>query len=210
MIKSVKKKSLGQRKKSKSLIIFIKNPLTGKVKTRLAKDSSEGYALKVYHALLQHTRSVSDSVDATRYLYYSDHIPEVDQWDNEKYDKNVQVAGDLGLRMSDAIQKALKNHDKVIIIGSDCIQLRHVDIVTAFNKLDQFDVVIGPALDGGYYLLGLKYEIPEIFQDIQWSTGEVASKTIEKILSSGHSCHLLRELSDIDFLDDWKKYGYDL
>ncbi|NNF35993.1 MAG: glycosyltransferase [Saprospiraceae bacterium] len=201
---------MGQRKTSKALIIFIKNPLTGKVKTRLAKDSSEDYALKVYHALLEHTRSVSDAVDATRYLYYSDHIPEVDHWADEKYDKNVQVAGDLGSRMYDAIHKALNTHDKIIIIGSDCIQLRSTDIEIAFDKLDQYDAIIGPALDGGYYLLGLKDEIPGVFQDINWSTDEVTSKTIEKILSSDHSCHLLRELSDIDFLDDWKKYGYEL
>lgn len=201
---------MGQRKSSDSLIIFIKNPLTGKVKTRLARDSSEDYALKVYHALLKHTRSVAIAVDATRYLYYSDHIQQVDQWDNGKYEKHVQITGDLGLKMKDAFQKALHIHDKVVLIGSDCIQLSNSDIEAAFNKLDDYDAVVGPALDGGYYLIGLKNEIPEIFQDINWSTDEVASKTIDKILSSGYSCHLLRALSDIDYVDDWNRYGYKL
>ncbi len=198
------------RKTSRALIIFIKNPLSGKVKTRLARESSDDFALKVYNTLLSHTRSVTASIQATKYLYYSNHIPEVDEWDDKIYKKHVQVKGSLGQKMKAAILYAFSNHDEVLIIGSDCIQLQESDLEQAFQKLGQYDSVLGPALDGGYYLLGLKKIIPQLFEGIPWSTEHVTDKTLEKLITSGYSCHFLRPLSDIDYLEDWQRYGYEL
>ena len=76
--------------------------------------------------------------------------------------------------------------------------------------LDDYDTVIGPAIDGGYYLLGLKKPSIQLFQDIAWSTDSVFNTTLERIISSGNNVHILPELSDIDYLEDWKKYGYDI
>ena len=203
--------SLVKRKETtKGLIIFIKNALPGNVKTRLAKDSSEEYALKVYEALLEHTRKVSLEVELDRYLYYSDHVSEGDQWSDSDFEKYIQADGDLGEKMTSAFEAALKKNDKVIIIGSDCIQLTPDIIHLAFEALDRWDVVIGPALDGGYYLLGMKSMDAGLFQDIQWSTSLVSDQTLEKVITSGKTCHYLPSLSDIDYLEDWKKYGYSL
>ena len=203
--------SLVKRKETtKGLIIFIKNALPGNVKTRLAKDSSEEYALKVYEALLEHTRKVSLEVELDRYLYYSDHVSEGDQWSDSDFEKYIQADGDLGEKMTSAFEAALNKNDKVIIIGSDCIQLTPDIIHLAFEALDRWDVVIGPALDGGYYLLGMKSMDAGLFQDIQWSTSLVSDQTLEKVITSGKTCHYLPSLSDIDYLEDWKKYGYSL
>ena len=197
-----------QKRKSKALIIFIKNPLSGKVKTRIASQTSDDYALKVYKALLDHTRSVTESLEVTRYLYYSEHIPESDDWDPLRYVKRTQSEGGLGIKMMEALKDALSDHEQVLIIGSDCIQINAHDIRAAFNKLDDYDTVLGPAIDGGYYLFGTKTCNPVFLHDIPWSTEVVADKTLEAIISSGYSCHFTRPLSDIDYLEDWEKYGY--
>ena len=208
MIWSVKKKRLEQERKGNGLIIFVKNPVKGTVKTRIAKDSDEGYALKVYLELQRHTRIISENTNAIRYLYYSSHLPEEDLWDANIFNKKLQKGDDLGEKMKNAIREVINCHEKVIIIGSDCIQLKESLIENAFSKLDNFDIVLGPALDGGYYLIGVKHPFDYIFDGIPWSTSEVLDKTLQKILSSGLSCHLLQELSDIDYMEDWEKYGY--
>ena len=195
---------MAQKKKTNALIIFIKNPVKGKVKTRLAKDASEDYALKVYLELQRHTRDEVADVKATRYLYYSSHIPENDIWDPTLFIKKVQENGDLGDKINASFIDVLKDHGKVIIVGSDCIQLTSEIIESAFALLDNYDVVIGPAVDGGYYLLGMKEHHPEIFTSIHWSTEVVLDQTMERVLSLGLSCHLLKELSDIDYLEDRK------
>lgn len=201
---------MAPKKNNNALIIFIKNPVKGRVKTRLAKDADEDYALKVYLELQNYTRDVSLKTDATRYLYYSSHIQGVDLWDPLLFNKRLQSNGDLGERMRNAFAEILTFHEKVIIIGSDCIQLDSEILNSAFVLLDEYDIVLGPAIDGGYYLLGVKEYPPDIFTSMPWSTGMVLDKTIERILKAGKSCRLLQELSDIDYLEDWERYGYEL
>ncbi len=189
------------------LIIFIKNPILGKVKTRLASTLGDQEALRIYKLLLQHTRTISMSIDVKRALYYSDSIDETDNWEQFYFSKKLQPQGALGQRMAVAFQKQLKLHDKAVIIGSDCANLSPEIIQEALNKLDQHDFVIGPTFDGGYYLLGMKHYHSSLFENIEWSTEKVLPQTLEKIASLEKSYYLLPKLSDIDYEKDWLEFG---
>lgn len=199
-----------QEKTKNALIIFIKNPELGKVKTRLAKTVGAEKALAVYQALMEHTRKIAEALPVSRRLFYSQFINESDKWSRKKFQKELQIEADLGKKMAMAFHTVFKQNEKVIIIGSDCASLTPEIVQTAFDKLDEFPFVIGPAMDGGYYLLGMNEFTPEVFNDITWSTSTVCSTTIERIESVGKSYFLLPELSDIDYEEDWVKYGWDL
>lgn len=194
-----------------TLLIFIKNPEKGKVKTRIAQTAGEERALQIYLELLRHTREVALEADARRILFYSDFIPDKDDWPSQDFQKMVQHGTDLGERMSNAFLLGLiRPDDKAVIIGSDCASLTAEIIEEAFAKLEEYSFVVGPATDGGYYLLGMQHHTPEIFQEIEWSTEEVLSATLHKIKALGKTYFLLPELSDIDFEEDWEKYGWKL
>ncbi len=194
-----------------TLLIFIKNPEKGKVKTRIAQTAGEERALQIYLELLRHTREVCLQVDARRILFYSDFIPDKDDWPSHDFQKMVQHGADLGERMSNAFLLGLiRPDDKAVIIGSDCATLTKEIVEEAFAKLDDYPFVVGPATDGGYYLLGMQRHTPEIFQEIEWSTEEVLSATLQKIKALGETYFLLPELPDIDYEEDWEKYGWKL
>ncbi len=193
---------------TQALLIFIKNAVAGKVKTRLANTVGETRALSIYRALLQHTRNVALGVEADRQLFYSDQVESNDEWPAEDFEKFVQQGPDLGARMHEAFQSAFKAHDRVVIIGSDCATLTSQIVNDAFAALEQHDFVIGPALDGGYYLLGMRFFTPVLFENVTWSTDSVFTQTINKINTLGQSYTLLPELSDIDYEEDWNKYGW--
>lgn len=193
-----------------ALLTFIKNPEKGKVKTRLAATVGEDMALKIYLELLRHTKEIASQVPAQRFVFYSQFIDINDQWSTSDFIKKLQHGEDLGEKMSNAFKEVLQNSGKAVIIGSDCASLTSSIIKEAFRLLDQSDFVLGPAMDGGYYLLGMKKFHPEVFQDIIWSTENVASDTIQKFDTLGKSYSLLPLLSDIDYEEDWKKYGWPL
>jgi len=195
---------------NKALLIFIKNPELGKAKTRIAKTVGDEKALQVYLELLKHTRKVATQVEANRYLFYSQFIDRNDDWDNALFDKKLQAKLDLGARMSAAFQKAFEGNEKVVIIGSDCASLNIEMIKQAFQALETDDFVIGPAEDGGYYLLGMNNFQPVVFQNIEWSTEQVLPRTIEHIIDLDATYTLLPTLSDIDYWEDWLKYGWEI
>ena len=192
------------------MIVFIKNPIEGKVKTRIAEDAGIVMALNIYQALLHHTNNISSKVNADRYLYYSDYIDHNDEWPNNVYTKTLQHGDDLGSKMQNAFINVLSTNIKVIIIGSDCIQLSEEIIEDAYTRLDNHDVVIGPTYDGGYYLLGLKNNLPSLFQNMHWSTDTVYDETVRRAIANGLSVFSCEVLSDIDHLADWERYGHTL
>ena len=193
-----------------ALIIFVKNAEIGKVKTRLANTLGDEMALKIYYALLNHTREIAQVLPVNRLLFYSRFINEGDEWPNSYFQKHLQEGADLGERISNAFHLALDQFQKVVIIGSDCASLTSAIVEQAFTKLDEYPFVIGPAQDGGYYLLGMKHHSPTLFQDIAWSTEEVLPATLGKIKELNQTYFLLPELSDIDHAEDWEKYGWEL
>jgi len=190
------------------LIIFIKNPVLGKVKTRLAATVGDERAMEVYHTLLAITRQVALGVDCQRQLYYSDVVDMHDEWDNDHFAKREQQGIDLGERMHRAFTASFaEGATKAIIIGSDCPDISANIINDAFDALNMHDVVIGPAEDGGYYLLGLKETIALLFTDKQWSTATVLKNTLADVERLGLSVGLLPTLSDLDNANDLRRSG---
>lgn len=189
----------------KNLIItFTRNPELGKVKSRLAKSIGEASALEVYKFLLEHTKEVLSKLDCDRAVYYSVKIRENDIWDSEVFSKHQQFGDDLGERMKNAFENGFKKgYEKIIIVGSDLYDLNTEIINQAFKQLDTNDNVIGPAEDGGYYLLGMKTLNPSVFDIENWGTETVYKQTISKLTSS---LYVLETLNDIDYVEDLKPY----
>lgn len=184
---------------------FTKNPELGKVKTRLAQAIGDEQALSVYNKLLRLTKSVTDPIQVTKQLWYSSFIDHQDIWSDDSYDKCLQKGPDLGKRMQHAFQKAFDEpFEKAVIIGSDCSTLTTDIIRQAFQALDNHRVVIGPARDGGYYLLGMSEYYPELFTNKSWSTPSVFANTTEQLRKMDISYSLLPMLNDIDTLEDLK------
>ena len=188
-----------------TLLIFIRNPQLGKVKTRLARTLGDVETLRIYHILLEKTRSAALGCQAERWLLYSDFVESNDVWHPDFFQKKVQHSGDLGERMEAAFQLAFEaGAEKVVIIGSDCPELTGEILQQAFDGLDSFDFVLGPVPDGGYYLLGMKTLESSVFHNIEWSTETVLEKTLERIAAAGKSYMLLPMLLDVDTEEDWR------
>lgn len=189
------------------LIIFVKNPVKGKVKTRLAKSVGDTRALEIYLKLIEYTRDQVVGVSGEKEISYSQEIVRQDEWDEDIFFKSKQEGDTLGERMKNAFFKGLIDQDfmKVVLIGSDCAELTTNMIGKSFEALDKTDVVIGPAEDGGYYLIGMRRFIPQLFEDINWSTSEVFKHTVEKVQENDASFSTLEILSDVDEIGDWDK-----
>jgi rSAM/selenodomain-associated transferase 1 len=195
---------------SRALIVMIKNPIPGKTKTRLAQDVGDELALRMYGILLDYTRKQALALeDTTRYLFYSEWIVTDDEWAGGHFVKAVQRGNDLGARMHDAFDRAFTDgHDRAVIIGSDCPGVTTASLEEAFERLNDTDVVIGPALDGGYYLLGLRSPQPSLFRNMEWSTQTVGEETRARARVQALSVAELKPLSDVDHLEDWLGYGW--
>ncbi|PJZ44352.1 TIGR04282 family arsenosugar biosynthesis glycosyltransferase [Leptospira brenneri] len=197
---------------SNKLIIFAKQPELGKVKTRLSVSIGEENTLKIYFELLMITKAVTSSLDVEKIVYW-DRLTEVSKFEfGSEFKRQVQAVGDLGKKMEVAFHNELQEGTgKVLIIGTDCPFVTKEILLDAYQRLDNSDFVIGPAKDGGYYLLGMKKFSPFVFQSIPWSTSEVLSLTMTSIEKNNQTFSLLAELCDIDDLDDlkvWKGSDY--
>ena len=185
------------------LLLFVRAPELGKVKTRLAEAVGPEVALEIYIHLLQHTRQVTEKLDADKAVYFSDAIVDDGLWPKSVYQHHLQAEGDLGQKMQAAFEDAFAaGYRSVVIIGSDCKQLTQEVIEQAFDALQKHEIVIGPALDGGYYLLGMNKLYPELFQNKQWSTSTVFAETLYDVERLHLSHKLMPELSDVDHMED--------
>jgi rSAM/selenodomain-associated transferase 1 len=190
------------------LIVFVRNPEMGKVKTRLAKVVGDESALQVYNLLLKHTHQITAPLNFRKFIYYTDGIPEHDRWSDPGYTRRQQFGNDLGQRMAHAFKELFEQGFKrVLIIGSDCYQLQTSTIEEAIDLLNNHDVVIGPTYDGGYYLLGMNSFTPELFLGKPWSTDQVCKKTIEDLNRLDLSFYLMNYLHDVDEAADLEVNG---
>lgn len=194
----------------KALIVFIKNPELGRVKTRLAADLGEATALEIYLSLLDHTRKTAIGIEANRYIYYSRFIEEEDEWHTRHFQKALQAGTSLGQRMTNAFEEVLNKHEKAIIIGSDCPGINPDLIHLGFDLLSVSDVVLGPSIDGGYYLIGLKQTQPQLFTKMPWSSDKVLPETRKRLRESRLLWEELPVLADIDVANDWEQWGWPL
>ena len=190
-----------------ALIIFQKNAILGKVKTRLAASIGDVQALEIYSWLTEYTHQISKQLQVDKFLFFSDFIPEdinqLPQW----FQLEVQSGGNLGDRMKNAFGHLhAKGYTRIVIIGTDCPDLKANDLNNAFLTLSQSSLVFGPAQDGGYYLLGMQGFFPELFDEIPWSTEKVLELTSSKADRLNLNYEFLEIYSDIDNIDDWESF----
>ncbi|PKA82528.1 hypothetical protein ATE92_0659 [Ulvibacter sp. MAR_2010_11] len=187
----------------KALIIFTRNPELGKCKTRLAATIGDEKALKIYNFLLAHTVAITKPVSADKFVFYSEQIWKDDCWDSEIFRKKLQEGTDLGERMQNAFSEIFTmGYEQAIIIGSDMYDIDSTHLEKAFTALKMHDFVIGPATDGGYYLLGMRHVKPELFSNKQWGTNSVLDSTLTDL--KNESLYKLPLRNDVDIYEDIK------
>lgn len=195
--------------KDRLLMIFVKNPEIGKVKTRLADTIGDEKALEIYRSLLTHTREISEDVQAQKAVFYHEYITVDDLWAHDDYEKFLQHGESLGDKMSQAFESAFDaGYKQVVIIGSDCLEINAEIISHAFHVLESKDAVVGPASDGGYYLLGMKKLHDSLFRDKRWSEEDVLLDTVIDLKKADLDYELLDTLSDIDVASDLESVDY--
>jgi rSAM/selenodomain-associated transferase 1 len=196
--------------KSNALIVFVKNAGRGKVKTRLASVLGEESAWNIYRALCERISEICSLFPGPRFVYYSDDIPEEqDLWSEGDFIKKKQFPSpDLGKRMQAAFEEICPDFDSVLLIGSDIPQLTLDIFHEALLALTENDLVFGPALDGGYYLVGMREVHESLFEQMVWSVETVLQESLRRAEERKWSYHLLPPLPDIDTAEDWQKYGW--
>jgi rSAM/selenodomain-associated transferase 1 len=194
---------------NKALIIFTRNPELGKVKTRLAKTIGDEKTLEIYKELLLHTRNETQHIDCDKFLFYDTTIVENDIWSTEYFNKVLQAPGDLGNKMQAAFDSLFqKGYNHCVVVGSDLFDLKASIIENAFTALQNNDAVVGPAEDGGYYLLGLNQSTPAVFNNKEWGTATVFNATMNDLKNV--RVQLLETLNDIDTFEDLERSGYNI
>ena len=197
--------------KENIVLCFCKHPTPGIVKSRLAKDIGNEHAAEIYKLLLDETlQSISD-LETKNYLYCYPNVdhPFLQQYKNKyRLTLKKQSDGDLGMKMFHAINNHLDGKSNVVLVGSDCLEINANYIQKAFESLNSgCEIVLGPAVDGGYALIGANNINESIFKDIAWSTNEVLKQTEEKIngLNWKYSC--LNKVRDLDTLEDFQYFS---
>ena len=181
------------------------------MKTRLAKSIGDEAALAVYNQLVEKTCEVANRVEATKFAIFNEVILHDDSGIFQNFKQSVQRGNDLGEKMKHAFDMVFRQgFEKAIIIGSDCPELLAIEIENAFILLNENDLVIGPAEDGGYYLLGMKKTHAELFQIEKWSTPNVFRQTMEKAAQLNLKCYkttIKRDLDDEQDLNFFQEKG---
>jgi len=190
-----------------SVILFVRAPERGKVKSRLAAAIGERMALEIYKGFVL---DIMETLKRGHYpfrIFFSPRNAEdrVTNWLGRDCMYSPQRGSDIGKKMENAfVQSFSEGSERVVLIGSDIPDLPNSIIHRAFSSLDKSDAVLGPASDGGYYLIGFKKTsfFPDVFHGIPWSTPSVYRETTEVFRRSNYRVHILRQWNDVDTLDD--------
>lgn len=188
---------------SGQLLVMLKAPVLGAVKTRLAESIGAKGALQIYQRLLNNTISTAAESGWPTQIWWTGEATALPAFPTG-FTLHEQPAGDLGQRMGAAFAHSFTQfpNQPAVIIGADCWALSTQILDAAFDALQHQQTVVGPATDGGYYLLGMRQWYPELMQGIAWSTARVAAQTKAKMTALDLSCHTLVTLNDIDTLED--------
>jgi rSAM/selenodomain-associated transferase 1 len=188
------------------LLVFLKRPRPGEAKTRLIPHIGEAHAAELYRALAEEEvrRTAPRLGDYERLFFYApaDAGGEMQSWfPGEEW--LPQQGADLGARMAAAFEQAFgRGANRATLIGSDAPWVSRERVLEALRALDEHDLALGPARDGGYYLIALDRPQPALFDEIRWSTPSVLATTVERAGVLGLSVRLLETLPDIDGLED--------
>jgi len=193
---------------SNHLIIFVKAPRCGTVKTRLARAIGDEAACAAYRRMVEEVVDRLASLASVELRFTPDDaVTEIRQWRRDNWQLRPQGEGDLGQRLERAFAEAFaKGAQRVAVIGSDCPAITPADIELAWSVLGTSDAVLGPSQDGGYWLIGLREPRPTLFQSIDWSTDKVLNQTLRRARARNLKVELLRELSDVDTESDWLEF----
>lgn len=190
-----------------AVAVFAKNPVAGKVKTRLARTVGEQKALGIYTFMLKNILDETEKSEADKYIFYDEDpiSPFFGQY-KQQYDFVVQKGDDLGRRMINCFDRLFLTYSQIIIIGSDIPGINKDILQIAFEGLKEHKISVGPTADGGYYLIGFSKEAfkHDFFKNIKWSTYEVFEKTINKIKKVWYNPLVLPMLHDVDMEADLK------
>jgi rSAM/selenodomain-associated transferase 1 len=190
------------------LIVFVKAPRSGAVKTRLAASIGANAACTAYRVLVDALLRRIESVENVELRFTPDDAEnEIRPWLRESWQAAPQGAGDLGERLHRAFEASFaEGARRVVAIGSDCPDVTAGDITAAWSTLETTDLVLGPASDGGYWLIGLRQPHAALFQNISWSTATVFQETLARAQKARLSVKLLRQLSDVDTEQQWREF----
>lgn len=192
---------------SKNLtIMFVKEPKLGFVKTRLAQDCGHGFAVNLYVRFVQDLIYTLQNGKSDFKLCVHPDLELVNKVFG-KFDNFLQAKGDLGIKMQKAFQAKFDDgYEKIVLIGSDTPHISYTQLNDSFEQLNKHDVVLGPSLDGGYYLIGFNKASfsSNVFENIEWSTSKVLEQTLHKLHEK--TVYLHQELNDIDILEDLKDF----
>ena len=190
------------------LIVFAKAPRPGTVKTRLARTLGAAKACAAYQQLADTLFANLARLERVELRYAPDDAEnEIQGWLRPGWQAVAQGLGDLGSRLSRAFEEAFRGGAKrVVIIGSDCPEVTARDVRDAWRELKGSDLVVGPATDGGYWLIGLGVFQPALFEGISWSSEMVLAETLQRAKAEGLGIQLLRILTDVDSANDWREF----
>jgi uncharacterized protein len=190
------------------VLFFVKYPEPGKVKTRLAATVGAERAAAIYRSLAEAVRRrLPRDVEVLVLCDPPERAAEIAHWLGQRPDQCVpQAAGDLGTRLEAAFAAGFaRGIEALAVIGSDCVEITPAHFAEVWEALATHDAVLGPAVDGGYYLLALRAPQPALFRDIAWSTDGVCRQTLERAAVAGLRVHLLPTLRDVDTEEDlWR------
>lgn len=190
-------------------VILLKAPRAGQVKTRLAAAIGPTAATAAYRQLVTIIcQNLRDWPDVELRHAPDDAAAELRQWLASGWTLAPQGEGDLGERMRWAFAEHFAaGAQRVVMIGADCPWIQPADLTTAFAALQHSDLVLGPATDGGYWLIGLKAVQSELFRGMLWSTSSVLAETEARANRMGLAVVRLRTLSDVDTAEDWQSWS---
>jgi len=190
-----------------TVLLFLKAPRAGFVKTRLAADLGDDIACEIFKSLASQTLANIPSDWPVRIFFTpSDALSEMTAWLGDANTFLPQTEGDLGQRLEVATRETFANGAaSVILLGGDCPSITKDHLNEAAQHLANKQAVIGPAADGGYWLLGLPKDAPEVFQNITWSSDSVFSATLNILATLDLAPHQLETLEDVDDIDAWTR-----
>jgi rSAM/selenodomain-associated transferase 1 len=191
-----------------ALSVFLKAPRLGTVKTRLAAEVGERHALRLYRVMAARTLAAAREagLDASLWFTPVDAAPEMRHWLGEDWVMRPQASGDLGARLA-AAAHAAEPGQRWLAVGVDCPRLDAALLREASDAMADGNVVLGPTVDGGYYLVGGVAPLPDLFSAMPWSTERLLDATRARLSEAGHAWHELRTLRDVDTAEDAKAEG---
>jgi uncharacterized protein len=195
--------------KSGILLVFVKYPEPGKVKTRLAEKLGAEVAAELYREWIGSVlRNVQPVREEVRIVGYFDGATadRFSEWNSLVDDWRKQPAGDLGIRLAEGFEWGHRRGQPVIAIGTDCLDLTAEHVESALQRLRECDAVFGPTTDGGYYLVGTRAHVPGLFDRVRWSSPNTLADQLARCQVIGLRHSPLEELTDIDTAEDWRAY----